>query len=399
MLLNKDAVDQATPDLYIPQTTAGKFVNAIVGEALDNFDRELDSLNINSFINRADENQIAWIYSSTNVNNTFHKITGNGIELARADNLVDFLKSKASDYIFYHNPINREVLTLKKFSVLKAENVNSSSTILDQLPVQKFNWFDEFGLRVGLTRLYLEENVSFKERIIDTFKNPIGIDIESFKKTLRRELNLWKAFGAEPSSSYLGATPEILEMSDITNSTPYFTPDKNPTDYFRNLVEELNIKYPNNWGYLEFDNAIWDYAGLNNNGVSRISARYHDSTVNIPYYQPGVGDQNDLLFSIRETDATPLRYETYLIAKGKKKVGSTPEYYPVDINYEYYSDYYIKEYNNPAATVNFTIEFHATPHGLYSTPSIFYAPVTVYPKNSNGPQRKLSIRMAIIRHI
>lgn len=386
MLLYKDSMDQATPDLYIPQTTAGKFVNSIIGENLDNFDKELDLLKINSFIDRADENQIAWIYSSTNVNTTFHKILGNGIELARVDNLVDFFNCKPTDYVFYHNPINREILTLQTFSRLQAQNVNSGLTNLDQIPAQKFNWFDELGLRVGVTRLYLENNVSFRQRILDAFKNPIGIDIESFKKTLRRELNLWKAIGVEPSSTYAGATPEILEMSDITNSTPYFTADGNPTEIFRDLVEELNIKYPNNWGYLEFDNAIWDYAGLNQDGVSRLTARYHDSTVNIPYYQPGVGDFNDIAFSIMDTDATPTKFETYLIAKGKVKVGSTPEYYPVDVEFEYYSDYTIQEYDNPPATVNFTLEFHATPHGIYSTPSTFYAPVVLYPKNNNGPQ-------------
>lgn len=386
MLLYKDSTDQATPDLYVPQTTAGKFINSIVGENLDNFDKELDLLKINSFIDRADENQIAWIYSSTNVNTTFHKILGNGIELARIDNLVDFFNFKQTDHVFYHNPINREILTLQTFTRLQAQNVNSGLTNLDQIPVQKFNWFDELGLRVGVNRLYLESNTSFRQRILDAFKNPIGIDIDSFKKTLRRELNLWKAFGVEPSSTYSGATPEISEMSDITSSTPYFAADGNPTDAFRNLVEELNIKYPNNWGYLEFDNAIWDYAGLNQDGVSRLAARYHDSTVNIPYYQPGVGDLNDLAFSIIDTDATPTKFETYLVAKGKKKVGSTPEYYPVDIEFEYYSDYTIKEYDNPPATVNFTLEFHATPHGVYSTPSTFYSPVVLYPKNNKGPQ-------------
>lgn len=387
MSFYKDSLDQATPDLYLPKSTAGKFINAIVGEHLDNFDRELDLLKLNSFIERADENQISWIYSSTNVNATFHKILANGIELARVDNISAFLNSKKTDYVFYHNPINREILTLQKYYLLQAKNENSGVTNLDQIPLQKYNWFDELGLRVGVSRLYLEENSSFKGRIIDAFKNPIGIDIESFKKTLRRELNIWKAYGVQPSSEYVGATPEILEMSEITDSTPYFTADGNPTDYFRSLVEELNITYPNNWGYFEFDDAIWDYAGLGNDGVDRLSARYYDSEVAIPYYQPGVGDQDDLVVSIRQTDATPIYFQTHLIAKGKKSAGSTPGYFPVNTQFEYYSDYTIKEYENPAATVNYTLEFHATPHGNYATPTSFFAPVTIYPKNNRISER------------
>lgn len=387
MALYSDALEQATPNLYVPKTTAGKYINAVVGEHLDKFDRQLDILNINSFIDRADTNQIAWMYSSNNVNATFHKILANGIELARIDNISDFLNSKQTDYVFYHNPINREILTLQKFYSLQSKNENSGLTNLTQLPVQVFNWFDELGLRVGVSRLNLEDNISFRERILDAFKNPIGVDIESFKRTLRRELNIWKAYGVQPSSEYAGATPEILEMSDITGSTPYFTADRNQTKYFEKLVEELNIKYPNNWGYFTFDNALWDYAGLNNDGVSRLSARYYDSDIEIPYYQSGIGDQDDLALSIRQTDATPVYFETQLIARGKLLAGSTPGYFPVDTGFEYYSDYTIKEYDNPAATVNYTIEFHATPHGNYATPIIFSAPITIYPKNNPTAER------------
>lgn len=387
MALYKDSYDQATPNLYVPQTTAGKFITALVGDNLDSFDRQLDLLKINSFIERASEDELAWIYSSNNVNTIFHKVIGAGIEFARIDNIVDFLKCKKTDYVFYHNPINREIITLREYFPLQIKNENSGLTDLTQTPVQIFNWFDELGLRVGVTRLYLEENKSFKERILDAFKNPIGTDLESFKKTLRRELNLWKAFGVEPSSDHVGATPEILEMSDIISSTPYFMAGGNHTDEFVELIKEININYPNNWGYFKFDESIWDYAGLNQEGVGRVSARYYDDEINVPYYQPGVGDQDDLALSIRQTDATPIYFETNLIATGVRTVGSTPWYYPVDIAYTYNSDYTIKEYDNPSATVNYTLEFHATPHGEYATPTVFYAADIIYPKNNRIAER------------
>ena len=91
MHLYEDSIDQATPSLYVPKSTAGKFLNAVVGEDLDNFDREIDIFRINSFIERADVNQLAWLYSSTNVTNVFNKVLSNGVlELARIDNLVYF---------------------------------------------------------------------------------------------------------------------------------------------------------------------------------------------------------------------------------------------------------------------------------------------------------------------
>lgn len=391
MSMYQDSLDQATPDLYIPKSTAGKFVNSILGENLDNFDREIDLYRINSFIDRADTDQLAWIYSSTNVTNVFNKVLTGTVELARVDNIVDFYKSKPTDFIFYHNPVNREILTLKQYGDFSIKNENTGIiTALDQTPILKFNWFDELGARVGLSRLYLESNASFKERILDVFKNPNGADLESFKKVLRRELNLWKAFGVEPSSSYLGATPEILEISDLEYSTPYFTADGNPTKYFKDLVEELNIRYPTNWGYFKFGESIWDYAGDNNEGVNRIHSRYYDDELDILYYQPGVGDLSDGKITIQNYDATPKFFETTIVAKGKRKIATTTKYEPILFDYEYYGSYEITEYNNPAATVNFTLEFHATPHGSYATPTVFSAPLTLYPKNNFSPTNSAS---------
>lgn len=391
MAMYQDTLDQATPDLYIPVSTSAKFINSIVGENLDSFSREIDSFRLNSYIETADEDQLAWMYSSKNVINTFNKVIGNNVELIRADNLVDFFKAKSDDYVFYHDPASREIITLKQYATLELKSINSPTTIsLTQIPVQRFNWFDEFGAMVGLSRLYLESNTSFKARILDVFKNPNAADIESFKKVLRRELNLWKAFGVEPSSDYVGATPEILEISDIEYSTPYFTADGNPTDSFKKLVEDFNIKYPNNWGYFRFDDTLWDYAGLGSQGVGRIRSRYYDEDINIPYYQPGVGDLSDARLVIQNAEATPKFFETTITASGKRKTGTTISYSPVLMDYEYYGSYEITEYDNPAATVNLTLEFDATPHGSYATPITFFAPVTLYPKNNFSPSSSAS---------
>lgn len=387
MHLYEDSMDQATPSLYVPKSTAGKFINAVIGEDLDNFDREIDLFRINSFIERADVNQLSWLYSSTNITNVFNKVLSKGlVELARVDNLVDFYKSKPTDDVFYHNPLNREILTIKKYPDLSIKSENTGiSTALTQTPILKYNWFDEMGARVGLFRLHLESNASYKERILDVFKNPNGADIESFKKVLRRELNLWKAFGVEPSSSYVGATPEVMEISDLEYSTPYFTADGNPTDLFKKLVEDLNVRYPTNWGYFRFGDSIWDYAGEDNEGVNRIRSRYYDDEVAIPYYQPGVGDLSDAGLFVTNYDATPQFFETSIVAKGKVNASTSIKYEPVKLEYEYYGSYEVTEYDNPAATVNLTLEFSATPHGSYATPITFFAPITYYPKNNFSP--------------
>ena len=45
--------------------------------------------------------------------------------------------------------------------------------------------------------------VQFEPKILDVYKNPPAINAEGLKLTLRRELDIWRAVGATPESTYL----------------------------------------------------------------------------------------------------------------------------------------------------------------------------------------------------
>lgn len=287
-------------------------------------------------------------------------------------------------------------MTLKKYNTLIAYFANSTSVDLDQYPVQRFNWFDEFGARVGLNRLYLEDNISFRFRILDTFKNPASSSIEGFKNALRRELNLWKAFGetpneATPSEYYVGpATPEIMEIVDIENSLEYFNFDGSPKQKFKDLVRYLNEQYPVNWGYFRFNNAVWDIAGEYQEGVGRIQSQYHDDLNDFEYYQPGVGDFTDAKIIVRNNSATPEYFETKLVATGKRKTGVTPYHAPIEVEYDYYAEYEQLVYENQSATINLTLEATLLPYGNKIVNTEIYATKQFFVKNNYGPSSSAS---------
>jgi hypothetical protein len=390
MEMYTDSEDQVNQDNYVPKSVGGKFINAVVSENLDYFDTQVDIHNINRFIGSADLNQVSWMWSSVNVPNTYNKIIGDNIELTRLDSMTDLYEARSTDYVYFHNPVNREIITIRNFESLIAYNNNTSPVELPQIPVQRFNWFDEFGARVGLNRLYLEENESFKFRILDVFINPISTDINGFKRTLRRELNLWDAFGATPDHTTDYATPLIMEMSDIESSLEYFNADGSPKEKFTNLVIKLNEKYPTNWGYFSFNNAIWDTAGLSQEGVNRLSANYSDEINDFAYYQPGVGDLSDSEIIIYDNSATPQWFTTNLVATGKKKIGTHLENSPIEINYEYYSDYKRYIYDNQSATINLTVEATLLPYGTSATPRFIYSPITRLVKNQHAPTSSAS---------
>jgi hypothetical protein len=369
MDIYEDSIEQATPELATPITIGGKFVNSLVGHYLDDFSTQLDVSNINSFISTADIDTPSWAYVSYNVPAAALNFVGDTIKLAKASSLEDFNSSKATDYVYCHNLLDSQILTLRKFDELTIDG-----SVFLQEPIMLFNIFDEFGARVGLKRLYLEENLSFKKRILDTYINPPSVGLDGFKRTLRRELNIWSAYASTPDSYAIGATPEILEIIDIESSTPYIADNGAPENSFYDFVRNINKKYPFNLGYAKWNENIWDYAGLNNEGVNYIPNIYDNATPLTGYFQPGVGDFSDLEIKIQEENFATVSFEGYFEAEGFKNETFSDHYTPIELAYSYMAQY-TEQIPNPNLIENVSLvyEISMPAHDQYSTPSVFYA--------------------------
>lgn len=374
----EDSIEQATPELATPITVGGKFVNSLVGHYLDDFNTQLDIYNLNNFLGTSDLNIPAWGYVSYKIPAGSLSFVGDGIVLARVSSVEKFNSSRVTDYIFYHNIIDSQIVTLQEF-----DSLNIDGSLYHQEPILLFNIFDELGARVGLNRLYLEGNSNFKKRILDTYNNPPSVSKEGFKRTLRRELDIWRAYGATPDSNYAGATPEILEISDIESSTPYFSDSGVAEKRFYDFVKYINETYPSNIGYIDWSEGIWDYAGLNGEGIGYIPAVYDNATPLGEYFQAGVGDFDDLKIDIVSKDSSTVSFEGYFEASGFKTEGFDDYYMPIRIDYNYKAQHYKTVANphvsNPNSATPFNAgvalvyEIYMPAHNQYSTPSSFYA--------------------------
>lgn len=386
-----DSEDDATPELQLPETTAGTFLNSLVADFPENFEKQVNLFELDRFVTTADLEQTAWMYVCFDVPASLSRVLGDSVPLSRVDSIVDLYESVENDYCYYYSGIDRQIITKKLFKVLSADSI-----IYEQVPTLKWNWFDEFGARVGLQRLYLESNDSFKKRILDVYKNLPGPTIEAVKRTLRRELNIWSAYGATPDSDYIGATPEIIEIQDIESSSPYFDFSGKPTEKFRDFVRTINEKYPTNWGYVKWGQGFWDYAGKDQFGVGRIPAVYDDATPLGQYYQPGVGDFNDAYLIVKEPHEAYIDVNAKFKAHGAEYVGKVDNYAPIKVDYQYYGSYYQDYYNNNNATVNFRYILSMSPHGSYATAKDFYVDVTSYPSNKYYPGHPASPEFNLI---
>ena len=378
MDLYEDSIEQATPEIATPISVGGKFVNSLVGQYLDDFNTKLEISNINAFISTADIDTPAWGYVSYNVPAAALSFVGDSVRLAKASSLEDFYSSKTTDYIYYHNLLDSQIITLRKYNLLTIDN-----SIYVQEPFLLFNKFDEFGARVGLKRLNLEDNFSFKQRILDTYVNPPSVSLDGFKKTLRRELDIWRAYGSTPDSNYLGATPEVLEIRDIESSTPYFSDSGVPEKLFYNFVKQINEKYPFNLGYTKWEENIWDYAGLNNEGVACIPKTYDNATPLADYFQPGVGDFSDLNIEISQPDLSTVSFQGFFAAEGFRSETTKDHYNPIILNYNYKSSYVEQVPDPNVANPNSATPFNAgaalvyeismPAHDSSATPEVFFA--------------------------
>ena len=375
----EDSVNSATPELDVPSSVGGRFFNAILQNYLDKINRNIILQDINSYLSTADESMIAWAYVATDVLPNFLKVYGDGIELARAGSYMDFLESRYTDHVFHYDSTSRQLFTLRNYSVPTVDG-----NIIDLEPISVSNDFDELGARVALPRLYLESNANYKKRIQDYSINRPANNIDSLKKTLRRELDIWRAYGSTPDSSYVGATPEILEMSDIQSSSPYFEADGAPTSKFKSLVQYINETYPSNMGYVRWQEGSWDYGGVLGEGISRLPAIYDSLASPLgSYYKPGVGDLNDAkleidynrnIFNYDDGSAATVSFEGYLTLDGTQETTPVTYYPSVNVPYSWYLTYDRTvsdvEQNTASAEVVYELDFDS--YGEAATPASFY---------------------------
>ena len=346
----------------------------------------ISSIEFNSYISAAPTDDIAWAYISSPVLAGFIKVYGDGIELSRVSSYAQLLQRREDEYVFYYNYLTSQLFTLKQYNTLYVD-----TQLTSQIPIQVLNPFDELGLRVGLQRMFLETNERFRSRILDVYLNPPDINIDGLKRTLRRELDIWKAFDATPDSNYPGATPEILEIAQIIEDEKYFSEEGNPKEDFFALVEHLNKTYPSNYGYIKWGEAYWDYAGLEQEGVSRIP-QYADATpIATSSYQYGIGDFEDAKIILDYIAPETKKYTFGLRAHGYKyDTLSEDNYEPISFAYDSYISYIEGYYDHDYATVDYEVYLKLNAHGNIPANSVYKAARKDYVRNVFGPSSSSS---------
>jgi hypothetical protein len=113
----EDSLERSTPELALPETNSGKFINALIGENLDKIDEYLSKIELDSFISSADLNEIAWMYVYAPVQPGFIKVVGENVELERLSTMKELVEHRVTDYVFFYNFSTNQIFTIIKICI------------------------------------------------------------------------------------------------------------------------------------------------------------------------------------------------------------------------------------------------------------------------------------------
>lgn len=374
----RELENQPDGELATPNSLGAQFVNAIAGEWLDDQRVQMKQAEYQLFIDTVDLDQLAWAYETEINNDPLWSVTGDGIELSRAADWNEFIEAPDDHHVCFIDYEENAIFSRQEY-----DDFQLNEETQPQSPYHVWNFVDELGLLVDLERHDLEDNETFRWRILDVYRNRGGGGRENFLNAVRRELNLWQSHGISPdpqdgfpdedADGNKVAVPEILDMQDIENDREdpdsdedtehYFTVDGLPTRKFVRLVNRLSWEYPATWGRFQWDRAVWDIAADDFRGFSTTPNRYDGEQVPEDFVQYGVGDLEDLKLEAPTTYLGAREFTAQLIARGFSKQ-TVIKYMPVQVDLEIYGEGVREEFDNPTKTTWFSLEVD-TPDGVF----------------------------------
>lgn len=174
------------------ESVGQQFMNYF-GMTLEAFRDKLDWVKAQRFIGTLNTRMMDWIYiyEIPQIDPTNDNIFYHGDQwLPEVTKLEEFVYEKKEGCIIFDFE-KRRMYSRKRYKELTLFLDYLPVTItVEPVPQQVWNSFDEFGLLMGVRRLYLERNERYKERILDVFRYPANSGDEGLTNGVARELDL-----------------------------------------------------------------------------------------------------------------------------------------------------------------------------------------------------------------
>jgi len=171
-----------------------------------------------------------------------------------------------------------------------------------------WNAFDEFGLLLGLERLYGERNAEFKERILDVFRNPGNSTKQGLINAISRDL---------------GISQDQVKINELSNPAfrgSLLREDGSPSERLLSYVDRINKLLGFTWDHMSWGEAYWRSIEEKNLGLEYLPHVWDASME--PWksedFQSGVGDGDDLLVIPPKPESNTRSFTCYVGLRGTK---------------------------------------------------------------------------------
>lgn len=234
------------------------------------------------------EGERVLVYGSTNLRE-FYK---------RETQLPKYFIDRTSEYLYLRvdfeqfndvdNPFQSLIVNEAKHFTLDVHHV--------------WNAYDEFGLLFGLSRLPRERNESFKNRILDVFRNPGNNTQEGIKNALSRELGLTKD------------EVEVFPFHDKAFSEELINPDGTPTEEMVRYAKQINENLKFTWDTLNLGEAYWFSIEQDNLGIDFLPHIWDVDTslFEREEFQSGIGSEDDLKVTAPKEEPSTRKFKAYV---------------------------------------------------------------------------------------
>jgi hypothetical protein len=209
--------------------------------------------------------------------------------------------------VLYLRPGNNFMQNNDLFNPIDIVEVNGAAHY-DYSLHHVWNAFDEFGLLVGLDRLYGERNEAFKNRILDVFRNPGNSTQSGLKNALAREL---------------GISTESVSVNEFANPAfreSLLNADGSPSKKLIKYVDQVNKVLGFAWDNMAWGEAYWRSIEEKNIGLEYLPHVWDATTEGWrpEDFQSGIGDGNDLLVTAPKEQSNERHYKYYVGLRGRK---------------------------------------------------------------------------------
>lgn len=291
-----------------------KFLD-VFGISFQDFEEEMDYVVNNFYAKTADVDMVDILYKVPVTESVITDFTSDfpHVQIVEKDGSITSVEIAEKIRHLYSRKANLPIALLNRedgylYLRMNLDNIEDRENPFQQIEIDGaihykiefhhvWNAFDEFGFLLGLSRLPLEKNKEYKNRILDVFKNPGSNTKKGIQNGVSRELGIEKE------------KIDVFSLNKEKYGNELINVDGSPTAKMREYAKSINENLKFTIDTLNLGEAYWHSLEQDNIGIYFLPHIWDidSSLFESKEYQSGIGFEDDLKVTKPKEGETTLR--------------------------------------------------------------------------------------------